>query len=289
MDRKAIDIHSHYATKKGYLWRTPEDIAQAQKHYRYKIEYKTEKEQAEDLRKNNVRAILDLAFPGRLPIEEAREFHDYAGQVWREAPDVVLGNWISMDARLGRKGVQELERCITKNGAIGYSVMGISAGMPPNDKLFWPFYQLCIELKAPVLIMVGFTGQGAGHPGGKGLILEHCHPRYVDEIAATFPELTIIAGRPAWPWQDEMIAVLLHKANVWYELHGWPPKYFTPELKWDISRRLQDKVLLGCDYPFWSYDRLFHEWETEGYAPEILDKVFYKNAERLFASLGRKI
>ena len=25
-----------------------------------------------------------------------------------------------------------------------------------------------------------------------------------------------------------MIAVLLHKANVHYEVHGWSPKYFTP-------------------------------------------------------------
>ena len=28
-----------------------------------------------------------------------------------------------------------------------------------------------------------------------------------------------------------MIAILLHKANVQYEVHGWSPKYFTPALK----------------------------------------------------------
>jgi predicted TIM-barrel fold metal-dependent hydrolase len=61
------------------------------------------------------------------------------------------------------------------------------------------------------------------------------HPRYIDILAARRPNLTIIAGRPAWPWQDEMIAVMLHKPNVWNELHGWTPKYLTDSLKHDIS------------------------------------------------------
>ncbi len=28
-----------------------------------------------------------------------------------------------------------------------------------------------------------------------------------------------------------MIAVMLHKPNVWNELHGWSPKYFTDALQ----------------------------------------------------------
>ncbi len=44
----------------------------------------------------------------------------------------------------------------------------------------------------------GTTGLGAGRPGGAGVKLEFSHPRYVDAVAATYPELTIIASRPAW-------------------------------------------------------------------------------------------
>ena len=77
-----------------------------------------------------------------------------------------------------------------------------------------------------------------------GVVLDDGHPRHVDRVAARYPELKILAGRPAWPWQDDMIAVLLHKGNIRYELHGWSPKYFTPALKKEIGGRLQDRIML---------------------------------------------
>ena len=134
---------------------------------------------------------------------------------------------------------------------------------------------------------MGYTGRGAGLPGGQGLLLEHCHPRYLDEVAAGHPDMTIVAGRPAWPWQAETIAVLLHKANVWYELHGWSPKYFAPDLKHEISRRLKDRVMFGADYPLFTYERLVADWKAEGYSDEILEKVFHRNAETFLARLQR--
>ena len=107
-----------------------------------------------------------------------------------------------------------------------------------------------------MLIFVGTTGLGAGLPGGDGVILDHCHPRHLDLVAAKNPELKIVAARPGWPWQAEVIAVLMHKRNIWYELHGWSPKYHTADLKHEIPRRLKDRILFGCDYPLFSYERL---------------------------------
>ena len=133
--------------------------------------------------------------------------------------------------------------------------------------------------------MVGTTGIGAGRPGGGGVRLDASHPRHVDRVAARFPELKILAGRPAWPWQDDMIAILLHKTSVWYEVHGWSPRYFTPDLKLEIGRRLQDRVMFGNDYPLLRYERLLGDWRAEGYSDEVLDKVFRGNAETFLASL----
>ena len=146
---------------------------------------------------------------------------------------------------------------------------------------------MCIEAKAPALIIVGHTGLGAGMPGGMGIILDHCHPRHLDVVAAKFPELTIIAGRPAWPWQSEMISIMLHKPNVWCELHGWSPKYFTQDLKHDLARRLQDRMLFGADYPLLSYQRLISDWQELGLSDVVFfERLFSQKCEHRFQKLG---
>ena len=119
-------------------------------------------------------------------------------------------------------------------------------------------------LRVPVMIDVGTTGMGAGMPGGMGAKLRHAHPSALDELAADFPGLTIIAAHPGWPWVEEMTAVALHKGNVFWELSGWAPKHFPAQLEVDIRARLKDKVMFGSDYPSLPYARIFDEWKTLG-------------------------
>jgi uncharacterized protein len=158
---------------------------------------------------------------------------------------------------------------------------------PADDPSYAPLYRLCADARAPVLIMVGTTGLGAGQPGGGGVRLDASHPRHLDEVAARHPELILVASRPAWPWQTEMIAILLHKSSVWYELHGWSPRYFAPDLKLEIGRRLQDRVMFGADYPLLGYERLLADWKSEGYAEDVLERVLRSNAEAFLATLRR--
>jgi hypothetical protein len=103
----------------------------------------------------------------------------------------------------------------------------------------------------------------------------------VDDVAIQFPNLTIIAAHCAWPFHNEMTAVMIHKSNVHNELHGWSPKYFPAELKREINGRLQDRFMFGSDYPWFSYERLVRDWETEGYKSEVLEKVYVTNAQRI--------
>ena len=286
---KAIDMHSHYATEEGYLYKGPEAVALAEKIYKTKVSYKTAEQMADDFRRAGVKVLLDYGFTmdsSNWPISKVKMLHDATVQMLKAHRDVIIGAWAAIDPKTGLEGLRELERCLSM-GFTGFLTNPPMIGLPPSDPTFHPFYKLCIEAKVPVLVCVGYTAWGAGHPAGSGVRLEYAHPRYVDEVAATFPDLTIIAGRPAWPWQSEMIAVLLHKPNVWNELHGWSPKYFTDELKWEISHRIQDKVMFGADYPLFEYERLFRDWESLGYSQEILEKVYWKNAQRLFESLGR--
>jgi predicted TIM-barrel fold metal-dependent hydrolase len=254
---KLIDVHSHWGTRRGYPLQTESELAQQKSTWNSETRYHTEAEMAEHFRQNGVRSILDLGYAKYRPMPEMRALHDYGFDTEAAHRDVILGHWIHVDPqRSGADGVRELRRCIDKR--IGFLGFAVSASLSPaaSDACYQPYYDLCIEAGIPVLIFVGTTGLGAGLPGGGGVILDHCHPRHLDWVAAHNPKLKIVAARPGWPWQAEVIAVLLHKRNIWYELHGWSPKYHTPELKHEIPRRLKDRILFAADYPLFSYQRL---------------------------------
>jgi predicted TIM-barrel fold metal-dependent hydrolase len=284
---QVIDLHSHWSTRRGYPLQTEAELAQQESTWRSKPAFRTEAEMAEDFRDAGVRVILDFGYTKYLPIEEAHTIHDYGFVTQQAYPDVIIGKWVHFQPERGAPALIEFRRCLERRaGLVGLAVSG-SGGRPASDPAWEPFYRLCIEAKAPALIFVGTTGLGAGLPGGNGITLDSCHPRHLDAVAARFANLTIIAARPAWPWQSEMIAVLLHKPNVWCELHGWSPKYFTEELKREIPRRLANRVMFAADYPLFRYERLFADWRELGYSEQVLERVFCGNAAALLARLGR--
>jgi uncharacterized protein len=283
---RIFDCHSHWSTRRGYIFQSEEEQKSQERIWGTKASFQTEAEMAETFRRNNVRVMLDLALTAfvDMSMEEIRAVHDYTFEVQRQNSDVIFGHWLSLDPRLGREANREFERAVAaKAGFIGFGIIGQTRdGFPASDPIWDPFYKTSIDAGIPVLIHTGLTGIGQGFRGGRGIVLDHGHPRHIDAVAAKFPELKILAARPAYPWQDEMIAVLLHKANVHYELHGWSPKTFSPALKKEIGGRLQDRIMFGCDYPVLKYEMMAERWRGLGYSQAVLEKVFYRNAEAYF-------
>jgi len=92
---RIFDCHSHWGTQRGYLFRTAAELARQEAIWKTQVRYYTEEEQAAYLRKNKVRAILDLSFTKFMPIQQMREMHDYALAEQRKHPDVIAGHWLS--------------------------------------------------------------------------------------------------------------------------------------------------------------------------------------------------
>jgi len=207
--------------------------------------------------------------------------NDYVAGMWKRHPDRIIQAWGAVDPFKGQVAIQEAKHAINDLGMLGFHFHPIIGHFSVDDRRFYPLWEAIAALKVPVMIDVGTTGLGAGMPGGMGAKLRHAHPSAIDELAADFPSLTIIAAHPGWPWVDEMTAVALHKGNVYWEMSGWAPKYFPAQLKVDIRARLQDKVMFGSDYPSLPYERIFREWDELGYKPEIMEKIFHGNAERV--------
>jgi hypothetical protein len=103
----------------------------------------------------------------------------------------------------------------------------------------------------------------------------------LDDVAADFPDLRIIAAHPSFPWQDEALAVATHKPNVYIDQSGWSPKYFPPQLVRYANTLLKHKVLFGSDYPVLTPDRWLADFERLEIKPEVRPLILKENAARL--------
>ncbi len=295
-EQKVIDFQTQMTTEKGALF--PISFKSFfEKQFKCEIPYyQTEETMIDVYRKANIKAILVPPTSTKKDFREIQEANNYVAKLKDEYPDIILSSWVMMNGPMLRddKGreqwLEELERCIGDLGFFGPFFYGAQAGIAANDERMYPFWKLCARKKVPVKISSGHTAAGAGTPGGSGMKLRYERPiPYIDDLAADIPRLIIIAAHMPWPFHNEMASVLIHKANVYNEVHGWSPKYFPPDFKREINGRCKRKILFGSDYPFFVFQRLYDDWKAEEYKPEVLENIYYNNAAKLFNELKIKI
>src|ERR1043166_8174354 len=100
-------------------------------------------------------------------------------------------------------------------------------------------------------------------PGGGGIRLKYGNPMLIDDVAVDFPNMPIILAHPSFPWQDEAISICLHKPQVYIDLSGWSPKYFSPILVHYLKIRWPPKI------PFRSASRAQSADRCLGYFKKI--------------------
>ena len=276
---RIIDLHCYPNTKEWIDCQQPYVDALA-KYWKRAWVAKAEDDVIRDFQQAGVEALL-VALDLETTIHTPPCSNDYVSAMRRRHPERIIQAWAAVDPFKGEAAIREARHAIQDLGMLGLHFHPIMGHFAVNDRQLYPLFEAIHELRVPVMIDVGTTGMGAGMPGGMGAKLRHAHPSALDELAADFPDLTIIAAHPGWPWVEEMTAVALHKGNVYWELSGWAPKHFPGQLKSDIKGRLKDKIMFGSDYPSLPYARVIGEWQELGLPDDILDRVFHGNAERV--------
>ena len=192
----------------------------------------------------------------------------------------------SIDPHKGKMGVREARRLIDEFGVRGFKFHPTSQGFYPNDRMAYPLYEVIQEAGLPALFHTGQTGAGAGAPGGMGLRLKYSNPIHLDDVAADFPELTIIMAHPSFPWQDEALAVATHKPKCYIDLSGWSPKYFPANLVQYANTLLKERMLFGTDYPVLDPDRWMRDFDQLPIKPEVRPLIMKENAIRMLKLRG---
>lgn len=127
----------------------------------------------------------------RIPNEEVAD-------AARENSDMMIA-FASIDPHKGRMGVREARRLIADGGIRGFKFHPTLQGFFPNDRLAYSLYEVIAEHKLPAIFHSGHSGMGTGMPGGGGLRLKYSNPIHLDDVAADFPDMTVIITHPSWP------------------------------------------------------------------------------------------
>ncbi len=188
----------------------------------------------------------------------------------------------SVDPTRGAEAVAEAKRLIATGRIRGFKLHPPLQQFHSNDRVAYPFYEVINEARLPVIFHTGHSGIGTGMRGGGGVRLKYGNPMDIDDVAVDFPDMPIIMAHPSFPWQDEAISVCLHKPQVYIDLSGWSPKYFSPVLIQYANSLLKRKMLFGSDYPLLTPDRWMADFAAIGIKDEVRPLILKENAMRLF-------
>ena len=151
----------------------------------------------------------------------------------------------------------------------------------PDDPQYWPIFAACEHHGLLALFHTGTSGIGARQPGGQGIRIDLAHPLKLDPVAAAHPELTVVAAHFGWPWHMDLIAMALHKTNVYIDISGWSPRRIPAEVIRELRGRLSGQFLWGSDYPFIAPERCLSELDELDLPAAVMRAVLHDNATRV--------
>lgn len=233
---------------------------------------------AESYRRQGGRAVL-LAWDAETATGQRALPSTAVAKMVVQHPDVFIG-FGSVDPHKGQaavSGTYEAHRL----GLLGLKFHPSAQVFSPNDRMAYPVFEVAEHLGLICLFHTGVTALGRGMRGGGGIRHRHADPMLLDDLAADFPDLTIVMAHPSAPWQDEALAVAIHKPNVYIELSGWSPKYLSDNLLAAIAGPLKHKTLFGTDFPFLTAEKWLRDWYSLEFADDVTEAVLLGNAEEL--------
>ncbi len=173
-----------------------------------------------------------------------------------------------------------------------YNLSGIKLhshvlGRSPDHESYFPVYEQVCEHNKVVTIHAG-TG-----PGLAGYTVSTKEISGVDKIYGfmkRFPEMTCIVPHFGADEFDEFFDLMAEFKNLWTDNTMALAGYFAKAPRTGSIVKFQDRILYGTDFPNIPYDMMteIRAIKALNLGKEIEDKLFYKNAQRLFPDLAKE-
>jgi predicted TIM-barrel fold metal-dependent hydrolase len=275
---RAIDFHVHLPTPDWLDGSMAGYVEAAEAYFRAPVQRDSLAGLADRYRRLGTRAVL-LAWDAETATGRPRVPNETVAEACRQYPDAFTGLG-SVDPHKGQAAVAEVAN-IAALGLRGVKFHPSLQAFAPDDPAYWPVFAACAEHGLLALFHTGTSGIGARQPGGQGIRIDYAHPLKLDPVAAAHPGLTVVAAHFGWPWHQDLMAIALHKTNVYLDISGWSPRRVPPEVIREMSGRLRGQFLWGSDFPFLTPERCLDELAGLGLPEDVLDTVLRENAARI--------
>jgi predicted TIM-barrel fold metal-dependent hydrolase len=275
---RAIDFHVHLPTPDWLDGSMAGYVEAAEAYFRSPVQRQSLPELAETYRQLETMAVL-LAWDAETATGRPRVPNETVAAACRDHPDVFTGLG-SVDPHKGEAAVAEVAN-IAALGLRGVKFHPSLQAFAPDDESYWPVFAACERHGLLALFHTGTSGIGARQPGGQGIRLDYARPIRLDAVAAAHPGLTVVAAHFGWPWHMELVAMALHKTNVYIDISGWAPRRIPPELIGELRGRLAGQFVWGSDFPFLAPQRCLDELAGLDLPDEVLAQVLHDNAARI--------
>lgn len=272
---RAIDFHVHLPTPDWLDGSMAGYVEAAEAYFRMPVQRASLDQLATRYRQLQVKAVL-LAWDAETSTGRPRVPNETVAAACNDYPDVFTGLG-SVDPHKGDVAIAEVAE-IARLGLRGVKFHPSLQAFAPDDPAYRPIFAACEDHGLLALFHTGTSGIGAGQPGGQGIRLDYARPIRLDAVAAAHPGLTVVAAHFGWPWHMELVAMALHKSNIYIDISGWSPRRIPPELVHEMRGRLSERFVWGSDFPFISPERCLSELDHLGLPEDVLGRVLYSTA-----------
>ncbi|HET6428693.1 MAG TPA: amidohydrolase family protein [Phycisphaerae bacterium] len=164
---------------------------------------------------------------------------DYVSQHRGHAVGIAAVDPLEPDA------MERLANIAQRGEFAGITLSPAAQAFHPAHSLAMGVYEFCARRQMPLFVETGTDF-------GPQAVIEFARPHLLDEVARTFPELTIVISAMGSPWVAETVALLAKQPRVYADLAGllrrpWEA-YHTLLLAY--QRGVAEKLLFGSDFPF---------------------------------------
>lgn len=187
---------------------------------------------------------LDLGLGMGEPALPIMEQNRMLAELCRRHPNKLI-SFVGIDPRR-EDAVELLETAVKQWGMRGVKFHP-GAGWYPNNRQYYPVYEMAAELKIPALFHTGTQ-----LPPFRSI---YSQPVFLDDITVDFPELTIIAAHMGVGWWRELTSMIEKKRNLFADISGWQVyamrnyNNFCRTFREIIDLAGADKILFGTDGP----------------------------------------